>query len=87
MTLVKGAEFVMTDGGGLQEETFFLNVPCLILRKRTERHFGLGTTALLSELKKEKINYFLQNYHTFRRKQYEWQHPSRFIAEKLSEIA
>jgi UDP-N-acetylglucosamine 2-epimerase (non-hydrolysing) len=86
MSLVQGAQFVMTDGGGLQEETFFLNVPCLILRKKTERNFGLGTTALLSELKSENIDYFLQNYHAFKRKEFEPHHPSQFIAEKLLDL-
>jgi len=85
MSLVQGAQFVMTDGGGLQEETFFLNVPCLILRKKTERNFGLETTAFLSELKQEKIDYFLQNYHTFKRKEFEPHHPSKFIVEKILE--
>ena len=85
MSLVQGAQFVMTDGGGLQEETFFLNVPCLILRKKTERNFGLETTAFLSELKQEKIDYFLQNYHIFKRKEFEPHHPSKFIVEKIIE--
>jgi UDP-N-acetylglucosamine 2-epimerase (non-hydrolysing) len=83
MSLVQDAQFIMTDGGGLQEETFFLNVPCLILRKKTERNFGLGTTALLSGLNPEKIDYFLQNYHEFKRKKFEPHHPSKFIVEKL----
>jgi UDP-N-acetylglucosamine 2-epimerase (non-hydrolysing) len=86
MSLVQNAKFVMTDGGGLQEETFYLNVPCLILRKKTERNFGLGTTAFLSELRKEKIDYFLQNYNTFKRNEMESDHPSKFIAEKLLDL-
>jgi UDP-N-acetylglucosamine 2-epimerase (non-hydrolysing) len=37
MALVSGARLVLTDSGGIQEETTFLNVPCLTLRENTER--------------------------------------------------
>jgi UDP-N-acetylglucosamine 2-epimerase (non-hydrolysing) len=35
--LEKNARFVITDSGGLQEETTFLGIPCLTVRKNTER--------------------------------------------------
>jgi UDP-N-acetylglucosamine 2-epimerase (non-hydrolysing) len=46
--LVEGAAAVLTDSGGLQEETTVLGVPCVTLREQTERPITLteGTNRL-----------------------------------------
>ena len=37
LALMKSARFVMSDSGGIQEETTYLHIPCLTLRENTER--------------------------------------------------
>ena len=37
MNLVFNCRFVITDSGGIQEETSYLGIPCLTVRKNTER--------------------------------------------------
>jgi UDP-N-acetylglucosamine 2-epimerase len=64
--LLADADFVVTDGGSIQEESYFLNIPCLIMRTRTERQEGLGENALLAAFDGERIDYFLQNFRALR---------------------
>jgi UDP-N-acetylglucosamine 2-epimerase (non-hydrolysing) len=49
LSLVSGASVVLTDSGGLQEETSVLGVPCLTLRENTERPVTvtMGTSRLV----------------------------------------
>jgi UDP-N-acetylglucosamine 2-epimerase (non-hydrolysing) len=49
LALMDGARVVMTDSGGMQEETSILGVPCLTLRDNTERPITteLGTSRLV----------------------------------------
>ena len=51
LTLQKNATVVITDSGGIQEETTFLGVPCLTVRKNTERPITVstGTNILVGE--------------------------------------
>jgi len=51
MSLVEQAKLVITDSGGIQEETTYLGIPCLTLRPNTERPVTVtqGTNQLLSE--------------------------------------
>ncbi len=49
MRLYSGAKLVLTDSGGLQEETTVLGIPCLTLRENTERPITIemGTNVLV----------------------------------------
>ena len=54
--LWKDARLVMTDSGGLQEETTALGVPCVTLRENTERPITIEMgTNVLAGTKKESI--------------------------------
>jgi UDP-N-acetylglucosamine 2-epimerase (non-hydrolysing) len=49
MSLISASQIVITDSGGVQEETTFLRVPCLTLRDNTERPITIshGTNTLV----------------------------------------
>lgn len=49
LSLVRGSRLVLTDSGGLQEETTVLGIPCLTLRPNTERPITIshGTNQLV----------------------------------------
>ncbi len=50
MSLVRESKFVITDSGGLQEETTYLGIPCLTMRENTERPITVsrGSNQLVS---------------------------------------
>jgi len=54
--LMEHAALVLTDSGGIQEETTYLQVPCLTFRDSTERPVTveLGTNVLLADLDPKK---------------------------------
>lgn len=62
MAIVKNADYIITDGGGLQEDSFFLGIPVIVHRQRTERQEGIGFNAQLSEMNVNKVADFLDNH-------------------------
>ena len=53
--LLQHAQFVLTDSGGVQEETTWLGVPCFTFRENTERPATVtcGTNTIISDLDPE----------------------------------
>ena len=62
LCLMSGAKVVLTDSGGMQEETTFLKVPCLTLRNNTERPITveMGTSRLVGN-NPEKVRLGLED--------------------------
>ena len=55
--LMDNASLVITDSGGVQEETTFMKIPCLSIRKSTERPITIetGTNILIKEFTVQNI--------------------------------
>ncbi|MEX0668710.1 MAG: UDP-N-acetylglucosamine 2-epimerase [Candidatus Saccharimonadales bacterium] len=81
---IKHSEFVITDGGGNQEELYHMGKPTLIFRNETERQEGLGETAVVSKLDPEIIRDFIKNYKEYEQKGVlDEVSPSKIIVDQL----
>ncbi len=64
---LSSCSYVITDSGGIQEESAFLRKPCLVCRRETERTEGLNNFSLLCKSPEklfsafEKLNYLPMN--------------------------
>jgi UDP-N-acetylglucosamine 2-epimerase len=85
LAALKNADFVITDGGSIQEESFYLGVPCLLMRNRTERQEGLGGNVFLSDFQRSKIDYFFKEFKKFKTTpvQIKSELPSKIIFEEI----
>ena len=84
--LLGGADFIVTDGGSIQEESYYLNIPCLVMRAKTERTEGLGVNVFLADFNDGKVGHFLNSFPTLRRSSgssFENLRPSEVIVDHL----
>ncbi|MFH1894756.1 MAG: UDP-N-acetylglucosamine 2-epimerase (non-hydrolyzing) [Patescibacteria group bacterium] len=60
MSLLKNSKIVLTDSGGIQEESTFLGIPCLTFRNNTERPVTvtIGTNRIVGIEKEGIVNGF-----------------------------
>lgn len=78
------SSFVVTDSGGSQEETYYMNIPCLIHRQKTEHPEGVGENVLVSEYRIDRLHAFLQDPQRYRRtRDLPRQSPSQVIVDDL----
>jgi UDP-N-acetylglucosamine 2-epimerase (non-hydrolysing) len=84
ISTLRGAEFIVTDSGGIQAESALLGTPTLIHRKATEQREGLGENILLSEWRRDRLSDFLANFGQYRRTPVRPEHsPADIIVEDL----
>ena len=80
----KMSEFLITDGGGPQEESWFLNVPCMLMRSETEREHH--PNVYLTKFEPDRIDSFVENYKQFSRvNEKEQLNPSESIIDFLEQ--
>ena len=60
-------DFVVTDGGSIQEESSYIGLPCLLLRKATERREGIGANVVVSHYDENVIRSFARDAASYRR--------------------
>jgi UDP-N-acetylglucosamine 2-epimerase (non-hydrolysing) len=62
MAIVSRADYIVTDGGGLQEDAYFFGIPTMVHRMTTEREEGIGHNADISRMDTKKVADFLKNH-------------------------
>ena len=84
ISLLRGCDYLITDGGSNQEECSYLGIPCLLIRKATERQEGLGQNTVLSGYDEKTVRAFMANPGQYRREPLQLtQSPSALIIDSL----
>lgn len=87
LPILAKARYVVTDSGGLQEESAHLGIPCAVHRNRTERPDGEGKQMVLTRFSTQRLRAFLddpERYRVERVLDAYW--PSRTIADALETL-
>lgn len=88
INLLRQSSFVITDGGGNQEELSYLKKTTILMRQATERLEGLGETSILSKYDSECIERAIKNAtQDNRHVEFPDVSPSEIIAEHITGIA
>jgi UDP-N-acetylglucosamine 2-epimerase (non-hydrolysing) len=81
------AKFVVTDSGGLQQETGHLGIPCAVHRAHTEVMSGEGERFVLTRLDAARLRAFLDDPERYRASgTLDAYHPSRIIADTIETL-
>lgn len=84
IALLRRSAYLVTDSGGVQEESHYLDHPCLVHRMEVERPEGLGTNVLLSRFDLAEVRRFLADPSAFRgRAAQQWGSPSDVVVDDL----
>ncbi len=84
VALLQKADFVITDGGSVQEESSYLGLPCLLMRRATERQEGIGNNAVLSDYDAGIIDTFVDNLSAHRHPPvFDQLEPSKIVVDSV----
>jgi len=87
--LVKNSTMILTDSGGLQEESLFFNIPCGVLRKVTERPEVLKKNAKLLPFENLEVEKFVESSLLFndnKKDKYDYTYGYGYTSELIYEI-
>ena len=86
--LLVNARLLMTDGGSNQEEALHMGLPCLLLRKKTERVEGLSSNVVISNYRRDIILRFVAQHanNDWPLKALPEVYPSKIIVDYLQSI-
>ena len=87
MKVLYNSEFIITDGGSNQEESYYMGKPCLVLRSETERIEGVDKNVVISKNNLTIIRKFIQKFEQYKRAEIAPKiQPSKIIADYFNTL-